>query len=49
MNYVSNVSSMRFDYVIAFVSVFMWTKVIIYLRYIKEYGIIFAIVSKSLA
>lgn len=42
--YYSNLLSVRFDYVLAFVSMFIWLKVIIYMKYIKDYGIIFAIV-----
>jgi hypothetical protein len=34
--------------VLAFVALLIWMKIIIYMKYIKEYGIIFAIVQKSM-
>ena len=48
MNYYSYVGRVRFEYVLSFVTFLIWMKILIYIKYVKSYGVIFAIVQKSI-
>ena len=44
--YTSSITKVRFDYIIGFVALFIWIKMLMLLKYIKSLGSIFVIISK---
>jgi len=48
MNYYSYIGKIRFEYILSFVAFFIWMKILICIKYIKSYGVVFAIVQKSM-
>jgi hypothetical protein len=48
MNYYSVIGKVRFEYVISFAAFFIWIKILILIKYIKSFGVIFAIIQKSM-
>ena len=48
-NYSSSVLQIRYDYILGFVTLFVWLKLLIMFKYLKTFGIVFVIVTKCVA